>query len=432
MTRNKISVNLISLGCSKNLVDSERILGQLPSGKYQIVHDGDKPADIVIINTCGFIKDAKQESIDTILSFAEARKRGRIKDLIVVGCLSQRYREVLPKEIPEVDAWFGVDEPAALFNRLREQFVHGGPDRFITTPAHVAYLKVAEGCDRSCSFCAIPLIRGRFQSVPAEKLIAEAEYLASKGVRELLLIAQDLSYYGRDLGGRSQLKALLNGLTMIEGIEWIRLHYMYPRNFPADIIPLMAGHPKICRYIDMPFQHINDGVLKSMRRGHTKDQTLSLIKRLRSEIPGLAMRTTMLVGYPGETEEAFDELMQFVSQASFERLGVFTYSPEENTSAFPLGDPVSEQTKQKRAGALMSLQQKISSRLNAQRVGSVMKVMIDREEDGYFVGRTEYDSLEVDNEVYVEKSDQIATGRFVNVLITGAGEYELFGVLKSV
>ncbi len=427
----KKSINLVSLGCSKNLVDSEKILGQLPESHFRLIHDSSEPADIVIINTCGFIKDAKQESIDTILSFAEARKQGSVKELIVVGCLSQRYKAALPAEIPEVDAWYGVDEPEALFARLKENFSPDIPARQITTPSHVAYLKVAEGCDRSCSFCAIPLIRGQFHSVSPEKVIEEARYLAGKGVKELLLVAQDLSYYGRDIAGKPTLASLLRELTEIEGIEWIRLHYMYPKNFPADIIPLMVNHPKICNYIDMPFQHINDTILKSMRRGHNKKETISLINNLRSQIPGLALRTTMLVGYPGETEAAFNELMDFVAEFRFERLGVFTYSPEEDTAAFGLGDPISARQKDKRAARLMALQQQISLEINEQRIGKVLKVIIDREESDSFIGRSEYDSLEVDNEVFIEKSPGITIGQFANILITGAGEFELFGHLAE-
>lgn len=425
----KKTINLISLGCSKNLVDSEKILGQLPKSHFRLMHDASAPADIVIINTCGFIKDAKQESIDTILSFAAARKQGSVKELIVVGCLSQRYKAALPAEIPEVDAWYGVDEPEALFARLKENFSPDLPVRQITTPSHVAYLKVAEGCDRSCSFCAIPLIRGQFQSATVEKVIEEAQYLAGIGVKELLLVAQDLSYYGRDIAKKPLLASLLRELTGIDGIEWIRLHYMYPKNFPTDIIPLMANHPKICNYIDMPFQHINDAVLKSMRRGHNKKETKALINDLRSQIPGLALRTTMLVGYPGETTEAFSELMDFVAESRFERLGVFTYSPEEDTAAFGLGDPVSARQKENRAARLMALQQQISLEINEKRIGKVFKVIIDREESDVFIGRTEYDSLEVDNEVCIEKSPGIAIGQFANIRITGAGEFELFGQL---
>ena len=425
------TIRLVSLGCSKNLVDSEKILGQLPADSFRITSSEKDAADIVIINTCGFIQDAKQESIDTILSFAEEKKSGRISDLIVMGCLSERYRKELPAEIPEVDAWFGVDQPADLFERLHQTYDASAPQRKLTTPSHVAYLKVSEGCDRTCSFCAIPLIRGAYHSVPVDKLIEEATYLAGQGVKELLLVAQDLSYYGRDLGRKDLLKPLLEGLAGIHGIEWIRMHYLYPKSFPGDIIPLIAEHPKICRYIDMPFQHINDNLLKAMRRGHDKKETIALIDRLRDRIPGVALRTTMLVGFPGETDEAFDELLEFVSKTQFDRLGVFTYSPEEQTSAYRLGDPVSEHVKNERAAAIMDLQQNISFDKNQQRIGQTMRVVIDREEGDYYVGRTEFDSLEVDNEVFVDKADSIKPGGFYDVLITGTAEFELFGRLQQ-
>jgi ribosomal protein S12 methylthiotransferase len=425
----KKSINLITLGCSKNLVDSEKILGQLSPDQFELMHDADQSADIVIVNTCGFIQDAKQESIDTILAFVEARKRGEVQELLITGCLSQRYREELKKEVPEVDAWFGVFDTDALFAHLKEKYTHRDHSRLLTTPSHYAYLKVSEGCDRSCAFCAIPLIRGKHRSVPMADLLDEAGQLARRGVKELILIAQDLSSYGFDLNGRSQLAPLVEALSEIDGIKWIRLHYAYPKNFPASLIPVMANNPKVCPYLDIPVQHINDGILRSMRRGHGKSATLDLIRTLRQQVPGIALRTTMLVGFPGETDEVFRELLDFTRQTRFERLGVFTYSPEEGTTAFALGNPVPEKIKQKRASELMALQQQISLEINESRVGQVLTVVIDSEGPDYFIGRTAYDSPEVDNEVVLEKSPGIAPGDFIQAEITGAGEFELFARL---
>jgi ribosomal protein S12 methylthiotransferase len=422
----KKSINLITLGCSKNLVDSEKILGQLSPDHFELMHDADQPADVVIVNTCGFIRDAKQESIDTILAFVEARKRGEVQELLITGCLSQRYREELKKEVPEVDAWFGVFDTDALFAHLKEKYVREDPSRMLTTPAHYAYLKVSEGCDRSCAFCAIPLIRGKHLSVPPAELLAEARLLAARGVREIILIAQDLSSYGYDLERKSLLAPLVEALSEIQGIEWIRLHYAYPKNFPMDVIPVMANNPKVCRYLDIPLQHINDQVLKSMRRGHGRSATTRLIQKLRQEVPGIALRTTMLVGYPGETEAAFRELLDFVRETRFERLGVFTYSPEEGTGAFALGDPVPEKVKEKRAAALMAVQQEISMEINTSRIGQVLTILVDEEGPDHFIGRTAFDSPEVDNEVYLEKSPGVAPGDFVKAEVTGAGEFELF------
>ncbi len=425
------TINLISLGCSKNLVDSEKLLGQLPHDRYRLLHDSDEDADIVIINTCGFIGDAKQESIDTILSFVKAKQQGLISELLVFGCLSQRYRQELSEEIPEVDAWFGVDEAKAICARFDTKHDPESRSRFVTTPPHFAYLKVAEGCNRSCSFCAIPLIRGPFRSIPVAALVEEAVLLANKGVKELLLIAQDLSYYGRDIDGTSHLAELLQSLSAIPEIQWIRLHYLYPANFPKDIIPIMKDNEKVCRYLDMPVQHASDGVLKSMHRGHSKKAMVNLIEGLRKQIPDVAIRTTMLVGYPGETPADFSELMAFVRDARFERLGVFTYSPEEGTKAFKLKDSVSSRTKKKRAEALMALQQDVSLSVNQEKIGKTLKVIVDREEGGFFVGRTEYDSPEVDNEVLIEKNSDVTIGSFVYVRITGADDFELSGVVED-
>lgn len=428
----KKSVNLISLGCSKNLVDSEKFLGQLSRRRFDIRHDDNRAANIVIINTCGFIGDAKQESIDTILSFVGLRTKGEIEDLIVMGCLSQRYREELAQEIPEVDAWFGVDEPQAILSRLKSRYDKDFAGRYLSTPSHYAYLKIAEGCDRTCSFCAIPAIRGRFRSVPLKQLVREATFLASNGVKELILVAQDLTYYGRDLSSRPMLAELVEALLEISQLQWIRLHYLYPVSFPYDIIPLMANEPRVCRYIDMPLQHISDPVLTSMRRGHDKAGLLALIERLRSDIPGLALRTTLMVGYPGETRQAYEELRDFVTEARFERLGVFAYSPEDGTRAYGMPDDVDNRIKQERADEIMHIQQRISYEINQGRIGSTMPVIIDRIEHDYMVGRTEFDSPEVDNEVILKKHDfEVAAGDMVHVLITDAGEYELGGEIMN-
>ena len=423
----KKHINIITLGCSKNLVDSEKIMGQLQHGPFRITHDADGPSDIVVINTCGFIGDAKEESIDTILQYTEAKKQGLVKEVIVTGCLSQRYKDALQNEIPEADAWFGVDNPSELFTYLRHKYNEGSQERMITTPSHFAYLKIAEGCDRTCSFCAIPLIRGKFISRPVESLVEEAAELARKGVKEILLIAQDLSYYGYDLERRSMLADLLRELVKVSGIEWIRLHYAYPKNFPTEVIDLMAKEPKICRYLDIPLQHISDPVLKSMRRNTDKVSTLALLEAFRSKVPDVALRTTLLVGYPGETIEQFEELLAFVKETRFERLGVFTYSPEEGTKAFELKDTISEKEKQKRADKIMEVQQEISFQLNQEKIGKTFRVLIDREEEDYFVGRTEYDSPEVDNEVYVTKQEDIVLTEFYSVKITSASDFDLFG-----
>lgn len=426
MSRKK-SLNVITLGCSKNLVDSERILGQLPAGKYRLSHDASGPADIVIINTCGFIRDAKEESIDTILEYVEAKKQGLVEKVLVTGCLSQRYKEALEKEVPEVDAWFGAREPDDLFDYLAHPYSTHSGKRFLTTPSHFAYLKIAEGCDRTCSFCAIPMIRGAFRSRTIESLVEEAHNLAAKGAKELLLVAQDLSYYGYDLERKPLLAPLLRELSKVQGIEWIRLHYAYPQKFPEEVIPIMANDPKICRYLDIPLQHINDDILKAMRRGHDRQGTLQLLEKFRKQIPGVALRTTLLVGFPGETRREFQELLDFVKLARFERLGVFTYSPEEGTTGYALGDPVPEKEKQRRADQLMELQAEISGALNEEKIGKTFKVLIDRTEGDYFIGRTEFDSPEVDNEVLVDKAPGIRIGNFVNVKINSATDFELFG-----
>ncbi len=423
----KTSLHVVSLGCSKNLVDSEKILGQLPSERFSIDNEGSESSDIVIINTCGFIHDAKEESIDTILHIIEKKKKGMHQKVLVCGCLSQRYIEELKQEIPEVDAWFGVAAAKDIFNYIRESYRDDLHERYLTTPNHYAYLKIAEGCDRTCSFCAIPMIRGSYHSASIDCLTEEATMLAAKGVKELLLVAQDLSYYGYDLSKKPMLAELLQALTQVNGIEWIRLHYAYPNNFPEDVLQLMAENPKICNYLDIPLQHINDNLLLSMRRGHSKKQTIEFLEKVRHFVPDIALRTTLMVGYPGETKEAFQELYDFVEAMRFDRLGVFTYSPEEGTRAFKLGDPVSLAEKNKREEAIMSLQAAISLEINEAKVGKTYRVLIDRIEGEHLVGRTEYDSPEVDNEVLIPLQKGFLPGQFTDVLITKAEEYDLYG-----
>ncbi|MBK8563848.1 MAG: 30S ribosomal protein S12 methylthiotransferase RimO [Saprospiraceae bacterium] len=423
-------VNVITLGCSKNLVDSENLITQLRANDYEVVHDSEEEdANIVIVNTCGFIDVAKQESIDTILEYANVKSEGGIEKLYVTGCLSQRYKDDLEKEIPEVDAWFGTLELPGLLARLNanyQQELIG--ERVITTPPHYAYLKISEGCNRTCSFCAIPLMRGKHVSRPIESLVAEAKSLAKRGVKELMLIAQELTYYGLDIYKKRELPALLDALCEVEGIEWIRLHYAYPSKFPLEIFDAMARQPKVCNYLDIPLQHGADGVLERMRRQITRAETTELIKTARERVPGIAIRTTMLVGFPGETEEEFEELCDFVREMEFERLGVFQYSHEENTSAFDLEDDVPEEVKADRAARLMDIQQEISHRKNLEKVNQSYKVLFDRKEGGYFVGRTEFDSPEVDNEVLVDaKSNFVRIGDFATVNVTSAAEFDLFG-----
>lgn len=426
----KTTVRLISLGCSKNLVDSEKILGHLPLSRYRLVDEGEERADLAIVNTCGFIHDAREESIDTILELLEARKRGMVGEVLVTGCLSQRYREELQAEIPEVKAWFGARDNGELLRHLQLPYDPLDPRRHLSTPSHYAYLKISEGCDRTCSFCAIPQIRGGHISQPMDALVKEARLLAGRGVRELLLVAQDLSYYGLDQGGRSLLADLLRALAAIEGIRWLRMHYAYPNRFPEEVIGLMAREEKICKYLDIPIQHINDKLLRSMRRGHTRAATIDLLERLRSEVPGIALRTSLIVGYPGETDAAFDELFQFVRDFRFERLGVFSYSSEEGTNAYSLGDPVPAGVKEERLEAIMELQAGISLEKNQARVGQEMEVVVDRREGDLFVGRTRFDSPEVDNEVLIQPHEGLQPGSFVRVLITGATEFDLHGELS--
>ncbi|MDE5852043.1 MAG: 30S ribosomal protein S12 methylthiotransferase RimO [Alistipes sp.] len=428
-------INTITLGCSKNTVDSEHLMARLAAAGYEVVFDSDRTdAKIVVINTCGFIGDAKQESIEMILRAAAAKQAGKIERLFVIGCLSERYADELRAEIPEVDEYFGArnwdgivralgacDDPAL------------ATERRLTTPRHYAYLKISEGCNWMCGYCAIPLIRGRHISVPMEQLEEEARKLAAAGVKELIVIAQDTTYYGIDLYGERRLGELLHRLCRIEGIEWIRLHYAYPAGFPDDVVEAMASEPKICKYLDIPFQHISDAQLHAMRRRHTKAEAYALVERLRRAIPDVALRTTLLVGYPGETEADFDELMQFVRDVRFERLGVFAYSEEEGTySACELRDDVPDEVKQQRVERIMALQNEISLQANRQRVGRTERVLVDSRQGDFYVGRTQYDSPEVDQEILIPAAEKrLQRGRFYNVRIESASDYDLYARLKS-
>ena len=425
-------INVITLGCSKNLVDSEVMMGQLMAGNFDVTHESAKEdADIVIINTCGFIDNAKQESIDTILRYAEEKSAGNLEKLIVTGCLSHRYKDELQAEIPEVDEWFGTLELPNLLKSVGADYRHELiGERLTTTPKHYSYVKISEGCNRPCSFCAIPLMRGKHVSKPMEQIVSEISGLVRNGTKEVMLIAQDSTYYGLDLYGERNLADLLKRVSDIDGLDWIRLHYAYPSQFPMDVIPVMAERSNICKYLDIPVQHITDNMLKIMRRGITKKRTQALLEQLRSDIPGLTLRTTMLVGHPGETAAEFDELLQFVSDFKFDRLGVFTYSHEENTHAHSLADDIAVEEKERRASELMDVQMGISEKLNSNKVGKTMKVLFDRMEGEYFVGRSEADSPEVDNEVWVEaKSNYVRMGDFAQVKITAHGAYDLHGVI---
>nr|WP_320022178.1 30S ribosomal protein S12 methylthiotransferase RimO [uncultured Draconibacterium sp.] len=430
----KKRVNVVTMGCSKNLVDSEVLLNQLQKGKFEVLHDSNETNfDAVFVNTCGFIHDAKQESIDMILDYAEAKKRGEIDKLYVMGCLSERYHSELEDELPEVDKYFGKFDMKAMVEELKvtyaPEYIY---ERKITTPSHFAYLKVSEGCNRSCSFCAIPKMTGRHKSRTIESLVMETRYLAKKGVKELLLIAQDLSYYGIDLYGKNQLAELINEVSKVEGIEWIRLHYLYPTKFPMEILPVMRENPKVCKYLDMPLQHISNRVLKNMLRHVTREETEALIAKIKEEVPEVVIRTTMLVGFPGETEEDFEELKEFVQEQKFGRLGVFPYSNEDGTyAANKFEDNLADEVKQARADEIMEVQQYISAELNQQKIGKEFDVIIDREESDYYVGRTEFDSPEVDGEVYITTDSEIKNGTIVKVKITGAEDYDLYGELVS-
>ena len=419
-------INVITLGCSKNVYDSEVLMGQLKAGGKEVVHE--KEGNIVVINTCGFINNAKEESVNTILEYVYKKEQGLVDKVFVMGCLSERYKPDLEKEIPDVDQYFGTSELPLLLKVLGADYKHELiGERLTTTPKNYAYLKIAEGCDRPCSFCAIPLMRGRHKSTPIEDLVLEAQKLAAKGVKELILIAQDLTYYGLDLYKERKLADLLRELVKVEGIEWIRLHYAFPTGFPMEVIEVMKEEPKVCNYIDIPLQHISDAILKSMRRGTNKEKTTKLLKDFRTKLPEMAIRTTLIVGYPGETEEDFNTLKEFVKEMRFDRLGCFTYSHEENTHAYALADDVPEEVKIARANEIMEIQSQISWELNQQKVGKVFRCLIDRKEGNYFVGRTEFDSPDVDNEVLIDaKKFYLKTGEFINVKVIDAADYDLY------
>lgn len=431
--RARNNINVITLGCSKNLVDSERLLSQLHGNGVEASHEAEGDSRTVVINTCGFIDKAKEESVNTILDFVHRKSQGEVEKVVVTGCLSQRYKDDLKQEIPEVDAWFGTQDLPQLVDYLGADYKNElVGERLTTTDSHYAYLKIAEGCNRPCSFCAIPLMRGKHNSRSIEMLQDEARFLVSKGVKELMLIAQDLTYYGLDLYGKRRLDDLLVALTEVEGLEWIRLHYAYPSGFPVEVLPIIREHDKICNYLDMPLQHISTNVLKHMRRGINKERTIKLVNRIREEVPGLALRTTMLVGHPGETEADHKELLEFIRETRFDRLGVFTYSHEENTHAGEnFADEVSPEDKERRFEEVMEVQMDISFELNRQKIGKNFKTIIDRKEDGYFVGRTEFDSPEVDNEVLIKTEKELQTGDFYDVTINDATEYDLIGSLAD-
>lgn len=424
------SVNVITLGCSKNMVDSEVMMHQLRANAYEVSHqESDLQSNIVIINTCGFIDRAKEESVNTILEYAALKQEGDLEKLFVTGCLSERYRDDLRKEIPEVDDWFGTLELPQLLERLNADYKHELiGERSLITPPHYAYLKISEGCNRTCAFCAIPLMRGKHVSKPIETVVQEAKNLVRDGVKEVMLIAQELTYYGLDIYKKRRLDDLLRALSDVEGLEWIRLHYAYPAKFPTEILPVMRERENICNYLDIPLQHASDAVLQRMRRQITREGTEKLLDTIRQQVPGIAIRTTMLVGFPGETEADFGELCDFVTQQQFERLGVFTYSHEENTAGFALEDDVPEEVKQERAATLMEIQQEISWAKNQDKVGQTFKVLFDRKEGDYFIGRTAYDSPEVDNEVLVDAATNFARiGDFAMVKITRAEDFDLYG-----
>ncbi len=426
----KDKVNIVTLGCSKNLVDSEVMLTQLKGNGIHATHESEKAgANIVIVNTCGFIDNAKQESIDTILRYAEAKNEGKIEKLYVTGCLSQRYKDDLEKEIPEVDAYFGTMDLPFLLRKFNADYKHElVGERITTTARHFSYLKISEGCDRPCSFCAIPLMRGKHRSKPIEEIVKEASTLAKNGTKELLLIAQDSTYYGLDLYRKRNLSELLRHLSDVPGIEWIRLHYAFPSGFPLDVLDVMAERPNICNYLDMPLQHGSTKMLRLMRRGTTREKTARLISTIREKIPGLTLRTTLIAGHPGETRQDFEEMMDFVEETRFDRLGIFPYSHEEGTHAFGMDNNVPEKLKQARANAVMELQEQISFQKNQEKIGNVYKVLIDRKEGGYFIGRTEADSPEVDNEVLIPAENHyLRLGDFAQISIHDASAFDLFG-----
>ena len=425
----KNKINVVTLGCSKNIYDSEVLMGQLKANNMEVQHESESQEnDIVVINTCGFIDNAKEESVNTILDFVKRKEEGSVEKVFVTGCLSERYKPDLEKEIPNVDQYFGTTELPKLLKALGADYKHELiGERLTTTPKHYAYLKIAEGCDRPCSFCAIPLMRGKHVSKPIEDLVTESENLAKNGVKELILIAQDLTYYGLDIYKKRRLADLLLALKDVDGIEWIRLHYAFPTGFPQDVLDVIRDEEKVCNYIDIPLQHIADNVLKSMKRGTTFEKTNSLLRDFREKVPGMAIRTSLIVGYPGETEKDFEILKNWVRDIKFDRLGVFTYSHEENTSAFDLEDDVPAEVKAARAEEIMAIQQEVSMRLNGDKVGKEFKVLIDRKEGNFFIGRTEFDSPDVDNEVLIDASKHfVRQGDFVQVKVYEASDYDLF------
>ena len=428
-SRNKNKINVITLGCSKNLYDSEVLMGQLKANNLKVNHDVNNDSNIVVVNTCGFIDNAKEESINTILEQINRKENGEIDKLYVTGCLSERYKPDLEKEMPNVDEFFGTRDLPRLLKSLGADYKHElVGERLITTPSHYAYLKISEGCDRKCSFCAIPIMRGGHKSTPIPNLVNEARMLAAKGVKELILIAQDLTYYGIDLYKKRKLSELMTKLSEVEGIEWIRIHYAFPTAFPEDVLDVIKNNTKVCTYMDIPLQHISDDLLKSMRRGTSMKKTKNLIKKFREDVPGITIRTSLIVGYPGETEQNFQELLDFVQESKFDRLGVFTYSHEENTHAYKLDDNVPDEVKHQRAEEIMDLQSSISYKLNQKRIGKIYKVLFDRKEGEYFIGRTEFDSPDVDNEVIVSAKDfYLRIGDFANIKITKADHYDLYG-----
>lgn len=424
----KNKINVVTLGCSKNVYDSEVLMGQLRANNKEVVHE--EEGNVVVINTCGFIANAKEESVNTILEYVQKKEAGAVDKVFVTGCLSERYKPDLEKEIPNVDEYFGTSDLPNLLKALGADYKHELlGERLTTTPKNYAYLKIAEGCDRPCSFCAIPLMRGKHKSTPIEALVTEAEKLAANGVKELILIAQDLTYYGLDLYKKRNLAELLQALVEVEGIEWIRLHYAFPTGFPMDVLEVMRNEPKICNYIDIPLQHISDSVLKSMRRGTTQAKTTKLLQDFREAEPGMTIRTTLIVGYPGETEADFETLKNWVKEMRFERLGCFTYSHEENTHAYTLEDDVPEEIKQQRANEIMEIQSQISWELNQEKIGKTFRCIIDRKEGNYFVGRTEHDSPDVDNEVLIDAAKHyVKVGEFVDIEITDASDFDLYGI----
>lgn len=422
-------VNVVTLGCSKNIVDSELLSGYLKNNWFRVSHNSNIPSDIIIINTCGFINDAREESIDMILHYVNLKKTGEVKKVIVIGCLSERYKKELQKEIPEVDHYFGIEQYEEIVNYLKkDDNITISGQRILMTPSHYAYLKIAEGCNRKCSFCAIPLIKGKHRSRRIEDIIEEAEYLAKTGVKELILISQDLTYYGYDLYKKSMLYNLLKKLIDIEELDWIRLQYLYPADFPFEVVDLMNSSEKLCRYIDIPLQHISDNILKSMKRGISRKRTIKLLENIKEHSPEVALRTTLMVGYPGETKDDFNELKDFVSVFKFDRMGAFAYSEEEGTKAYHLKDDVPQDIKLARLDEIMRLQEQISFSKNLELKGKILKVIIDRIEKDYYVGRSEYDSPEVDNEILINlQNNDLKVGNFYNVMITDTEPFDLFG-----